>query len=1081
MHPAFRRLPLALAVQTLFLTQAYAASFVVADGETSNTGQTVVGGESGNVAAGGTLATAGSTVAINVGTGTVNIVNGGTISQTGSGRTIDANTGTPVLVISNQSGGLISASGNVVIRLNRSAGSYLIDNQGTIAQTGPTVGGERAIKADAAYSSTNNQIINGAAGNRSAVISSTGNDALRLGSNFTLTNYGAIFSTGAVNTSCPDYLGAACVNDYSAADGVAIENGRTNVLILNHGSITGPRHAIDGGDPVAAAADSDLVGIDRLVVTSTGPNGATFDKVVGATTTSGIRIDNPVVINYAGATLTGNNGSGVGFDGHGVVINHGAISGNYAGAGNVYDHEGLGQTTSNGDGDGVDIDGVAYVENWGSIRGNGAGGLDSGGNANGADGIAAGGGTIVNHAGATIYGQSKGILIDDGANGTALAAGRGTATANPAAARIYNEGSIVGERRTAIGLVGNFDDLLVNYASGTITGGSESTRVDEAASSTAGAAVQMGGGADTLSNYGRIEGRNGLAIDMGDGDDVLKLFAGGSSGVVVGSVVGGAGSDTLETGGSQRFASGTLSGFERFIVRDGSTVFDYALGNVTALQVDAGASLQVNGEVSTSADIAIEGSFRAPVGEVLRNIAVGGNLALGAAASVEMRLGQGNSSDRFTVAGTTTLAASATIRPLPQAYVTDGAQYTLVQGGVSGLPSLAADAGSATVSYALSQSGGDLLLTATRTATLASLAAGDRRGLAGVLDQLGQSGSSSADPLLAALDSQSSGAALDQALAQVAPPSNGGGFRATQMASGMLFSAFDNRAAAARSGLASGDDGGRRFWLETLGAWGNQGARADSGGYRIAAGGVAAGIEADRSAHEVVGISAGYTRATTDGNGIARGDDLRVGSLHLGTYLIRRADDLTLDASLVAGYNDYASRRRVAFGGFAADLRGDYRGYGVNGRVEFGFPFAISPTWSGRWLLGARAGYVRTGSYTEKGDAAAALRVDDGSSRSLQSVLGVELRQQLSTDSQWQLRARYLHEFANAPQISASLNGGGSSFRIDSDKPERDALQVGAAYRKQVADGVSVALSYDGEFRQAYRIHQLSARAIWAF
>ncbi|MBK6637534.1 MAG: hypothetical protein IPG34_07525 [Rhodocyclaceae bacterium] len=117
------------------------------------------------------------------------------------------------------------------------------------------------------------------------------------------------------------------------------------------------------------------------------------------TTLSAQKVTNPVVINYAGDTITGNNGSGVGIDGAGVVINYGTITGNYAGAGNVYRHftnvatvtwngEALStDTSSNGDGDGVDMDGVAYVENWGTIRGTGAGGYDSGGRPNGADGL----------------------------------------------------------------------------------------------------------------------------------------------------------------------------------------------------------------------------------------------------------------------------------------------------------------------------------------------------------------------------------------------------------------------------------------------------------------------------------------------------------------------------------------------------------------------------------------------------------------------------------------------------------------------------------------------------------------------
>lgn len=1083
MKPAFRYLPLALAVQALFLPPAYSASFNIAGGSTVTSGQTLAAGESGTVAANGSLATAGSTVAVTVGSGSISLNNSGTISQTGSGRTIDANTGTPVLSIVNNAGGVLSASGNVVIRLNRNAGSYLIDNQGSITQVGTSIGGERAIKADAAYTSTNNRIINGAPGNTQALISSTGNDALRLGSNFTLTNYGIIRSTGAVNTSCPAYIGAGCVQDYSAADGVAVEDGRGNVAIINYGTIVGPRHGVDGGDPVAAAADPDLVGIDRLVVTSTGPNGVTFDKVVGALTTSGVKIDNPVVINQSGGVITGNNGSGVGLDGHGVVINHGSISGNYAGAGKVYDHEGLGLTTSNGDGDGVDIDGVAYVENWGSIRGTGAGGLDSGGNPNGADGIAAGGGTIVNHVGATIYGQSKGILIDDGASGTAFAGGRGTATALPAAARIFNEGSIAGDKKTAIGLVGNFDDLLSNEATGTIVGGADSARVDEAAGTTPGAAVQMGGGADILINRGRIEGRNGLAIDMGAGDDILKLFNGGGSGVVVGSISGGAGVDTLETGGEQRFTSTVLSGFERFVVRDGTTVFEYSLGNVASLQVDAGASLQINGDVALSGNVGIDGSFRRNSGAPLRNIPVAGNLSLGPTSSVEMALGQGNASDRFTVGGTSTLAASAVIRPVPLTYVANGAQFTLVQGGVSTLPSLAGNADSATVSYALSRVGNDLVLTASRKASMASLAGEGAAEFASALEALGQSGSSAASPLLAALDGLGSPAAFRQALAQLAPLRSGAGFQSSQMASGMLQSTLGNRGASVRAGRggAAGETASGRFWVEALGAQGRQSAHADVGGYRSVAGGLAFGVETDVSGRDLVGFSGAYTRARANGSAQANGDDLRVDGYHLGAYFSRVDEALTLDASVLAAYSSYDSRRRVTFPGFTADLRGDYHGKGVSGRFEAGFPFALAAGWSGRWLVGARAAYLATDAYTEKGNAAAALRVRDGSAASLQSVLGLSLSRQLSAADQFNLALRYLHEFADTPEIKASLNNGGPVFRIDEIKPKRDALQLGLAYRRIVGDGVSVAIGYDGEFKSDYRLHQLTARALWQF
>ena len=1082
----FHPLPIVLALHAAFLSSSYAGDFSIAAGETNSSAQTLP--MNGVVQSGGTLSTSGTSVAITIGTGTSNLVNSGTISQAGTGRTIDANAGTPVFTLTNNAGGLIAATGNVVIRLNRTAGSYLIDNQGTIAQTGPAVNGERAIKADAAYTSTNNRIINGSITNSAAVISSTGNDAIRLGSNFTLTNYGSIYSTGSVNTSCPSYVDTTlgCTHDYSAADGVAIENGRRNVVILNYGSIVGPRHAIDGGDPVAAVADNDLIGIDQLVVTSTGPNGVTFNKVVNGVTTTGVSIANPVVFNYAGGTLTGNNGSGVGLDGHGVVINYGTITGNYAGAGNIFDHEGYGLTTSNGDGDGVDIDGVAYVENWGTIRGSGAGGYDSDGNPNGADGIAAGGGTIINHAGATISGQSKGILIDDGANGSTSAV-RGTATANGATAQIYNEGNIIGEKKTAIGLVGNFNDILINDSTGVITGGADSAQVDALADTTPAAAIQMGDGNDTLTNYGKIEGKNALAIDMGNGNDTIKLFNGGTTGIVIGTVNGGAGLDTLETGGAQRFEAGKLNGFESYIVHDGNTTFNYSLGSVTSLQVDTGASLQINGNVSTTGNVTLDGSFKVSTATAPRTIAVGGDFAMGANSVVEMRLGPINTSDKFQVAGSASFSSGATIRPIANSYVSSG-NYALIQGGVSSAPILVSGANSATVSYALSNSGADLLLTATRTAAMSSLATGGNSGLATTLEALGQSGNSDTHELLGALDSQPNTTAFNEALKQISPDTSGASLQATQVATGTMFSAFGTRIDTARSGIAqterslsAGETTNRRAWVEGLGTWAKQDPRANSTGYKIGAGGFAFGFEVDRSAREVMGVSAGYTRAKADGTESASGDDVRVGGYHLGGYFSRTDNGMTLDASVLLGYNDYDSQRRVVFPGFAETVRGEYQGWSMGGRVEFGLPFSMSTSWSGRWLAGARAGYLATEGYSEQGSPGAAQRIDSNHATSLQSVLGIELTQQISNESQLQLRARYQHEFANSPDIRASFVASGPSFTSENVKPNRDSLLLGISFRMANQQGAMFGIGYDAEIKEKYLAHQLSARAVWNF
>ena len=128
---------------------------------------------------------------------------------------------------------------------------------------------------------------------------------------------------------------------------------------------------------------------------------------------------------------------------------------------------------NDGDGDGVDIDGHATIDNYGLIQGTGAGGHGSDGLPNTSEGIAAGGGSITNHAGATISGLGLGILIDDSSQGSA-----------PFQTAIVNNGTISGINSVGIRIVSTFADTIVN--NGTISGGG-------------GVAILFGDGDNTLS------------------------------------------------------------------------------------------------------------------------------------------------------------------------------------------------------------------------------------------------------------------------------------------------------------------------------------------------------------------------------------------------------------------------------------------------------------------------------------------------------------------------------------------------------------------------------------------------------
>src|SRR5690606_14161345 len=248
-------------------------------------------------------------------------------------------------------------------------------------------------------------------------------------------------------------------------------------------------------------------------------------------------------------------------------------------------------------------------------------------------------------------------------------------------------------------------------------------------------------------------------------------------------------------------------------------------------------------------------------------------------------------------------------------------------------------------------------------------------------------------------------------------------------AQGSVFSAFDNRVDAMRnggsvamdkSGLAGGDSNGSRFWVQGLASIATQKARKGANGYDLDAQGIAVGFETDLNARDMIGLSGGYTQAGSDGRGDGNGDNNDVKALHLGGYFSRTDRDYTLDASVALSSNHYDSQRRVTIPGFTETLKGKYSGYQLGARVEYGIPFQLTPQWSGRWLIGARAAYLDNESYTETGGASAQ-HVSSQDAHSFQSVLGAEFVKQLDATSNATLRARYLHEFADTPAVEANF------------------------------------------------------------
>ena len=469
---------------------------------------------------------------------------------------------------------LTTAKVAVTLKGSTSGPGVMIDNAGSLISTGG-----RAIDSSGSASGERNYSIF----NRSGATIQGSNDALRIDTPFSsgsvlIDNSGTIRSTDSgqaidldavrshdVKTTLINREGGLIRGEFS--DGMKTGS---NATILNYGEIsTGDAlnddNKFDGVDIDSATG----VTVTNYGTLSGGRHGITTD--LGAT-----------LINYG--DVTGRNGSGFGSDGDGTVINHGTITGAYSGL------------KPNGDGDGVDIDLIAHIENYGVIQGTGAGGVDKNGFANGSEGIALGGGFIYNALGARVSGANNAVLVDDGSDGSGLAA-----------TTLINNGTIQGQDGFGVKFVGEFEDVVFNN--------------------------------------GLISGSNGQALDLGGGNDRLTL---GSASRFDGLVDGGSGYDRVSLDDPAGGRLGNSRNFEWLDVKSGSWTLtsqnDFSDGG----EIFSGARLINQGAILGSLTVD-EGGIYAGGGSV-------GNLLVNGTLQTSPQLGTATITHDLTLGSGATLA-----------------------------------------------------------------------------------------------------------------------------------------------------------------------------------------------------------------------------------------------------------------------------------------------------------------------------------------------------------------------------------------------------------------------------------------
>lgn len=954
------------------------------------------------------------------------------------GKTVQINTattasqtlgGSDTLTIS--APGSITNSGKAVsLKDSTSGAGVVIDNAGKIVSSAG-----RAIDSSGDESKARNYAIY----NRSGGQILGANDALRIDSNFVsgsllIDNSGVIRSTtgqgldldalrsDAVKTTIINRAGGLIRGE--ASDGMKTG---ANATVTNYGEIS-------TGDSLTADQKFDGIDID----TATGVSITNYGVISGGR--HGITTDlGATLVNYG--QITGRNGSGFGSDGDGTVINHGTITGAYAGL------------QANGDGDGVDIDNLAHIENYGTIQGVGAGGVDKGGFANGSEGIALGGGYILNANGALISGADSAILVDDGSGNSGLAA-----------TTLENFGSIEGLNGFGVKFVGEF--------------------------------------ADSVINAGTISGSNGLALDLGGGNDNLTLRNGSR---FIGVVDGGSGTDRVlmedarggSFGASRHFewldvrqGAWTLTGSGDFsdggAVRNGATLINHG-GIAGTLSIDAGGVYAGGGSVGS---LNVNGTLRTDTS--LGRATIVRDLTLGNAATLAYGVNADGSSAPVIVGGVANLnGATLAVNPGSGTYPWQS-HYTVLQAAqVNGTFSqVSSDYAFLTPTVAYTPTQVDLTYTrndvafnefattANGTNAANSLASiGKNNALYNALLNTTQNTAAAAIEQLAGTSNASLTSAMLGASSQV-----GSSMLAAMqpMPRPGLLVGLDQRdtPVLAASGVPAAarnlnDPNARgRLWLQGIGGYGKLDGEHGSSGLEQRTQGSLLGADWALNPAWRLGVLGGYSQTDLDASGV----DGKVDSWHAGLYALHQNGPLALRLGAAYSAHQGDSQRNIAFNGFRDRPKGDYDADSQQAFAELGYAMGAGRLSAEPF---ASLGYQRyhRDRYQEKGGPAALL-VDSQTQDNFSSTLGLRLAHLSSLDNGMSVTPRmalgWKHTYGDVSSSTRqAFVTGGTAFNVEGSALDRDSLMLEAGLEVGVSARHSLGLGYSGEIGSNSRNHGL--------
>ena len=646
--------------------------------------------------------------------------------------------------------------------------------------------------------------------------------------------------------------------------------------------------------------------------------------------------------------------------------------------------------------------------------------------------------------------------------------------------------------------------------------------------------IASGATLDFLTSGGTIRNLQDGALGLGG------AVAWGSSALVIDSGRFSGTLDNQQSGSLIKETTGTLvlngdnSAFTGAALVRGGVMIIGESANSSAIiggEIDVGSGATLGGHGAVGNATILSDGVLSP-GNSIGTLTVNGDLALAPGSALEIEIASNGASDRVDVAGTATVSGSnVSVTTIdPETSYQNGQLYQILtaDGGVSGeFSGVVSNSAFLDMSLAYTDTAADLKICLKTgcpkpvepeqpSPALFTTVAQTRNQLAtaGGLDTLAQTGSSlalyntllmlSADEARAAFDSLSGEAyasakgvlindsrfirnaalgRLQQAFGGApATAINALSYAGAQRHASASASAID---AAAPASIASAQNL-YTAWGYAYGAWTRQDSDGNAGSVKSSVGGFITGIDGTVLDTWRLGLLAGYSHSSFDVDDRASSgssDNYTLGAYTGTKWTLDNGHALAFRSGLAYTWHDIDMNRSVAFPGFADNLTGDYDAGSFQLFGELGYKVHY-----GKALFEPYAGlaYVRlkTDGFNEKGQTAAALSVQSGTTDTGFSTLGLRASTEFAlgsitatarTDLGWR------HAYGDITPVSTASFIGSDAFTVYGLPIAEDAALIEAGLDFRLTEDATLGISYNGQFASGAKQNGFNAKLSVSF